>query len=84
MTNTAPAQALLNRLDGVVTSVIDAAAIETDKLGQFPASSLAALIVSAYEGALLQSRVAGNVQAMRDTSAALLDLIRLSLPGRTP
>ncbi len=45
------------------------------------ARSLAALIVSAYEGALLQARVAGEVQPMRDTSQALLDLIRLSLPG---
>lgn len=45
------------------------------------ARGLAALIVSAYEGALLQARVAGEVQPMRDTSAALLDLIRLSLPG---
>jgi len=44
------------------------------------ARGLAALIVSAYEGALLQSRVAGNVQAMHDTSVALLDLLRLSLP----
>lgn len=61
-----------------------AAALAAAGIAELRASSLAALIVSAYEGALLQSRVAGNVQAMRDTSAALLDLIRLSLPGRTP
>jgi TetR/AcrR family transcriptional repressor of lmrAB and yxaGH operons len=46
------------------------------------ASGAAALIVSAYEGALVQARVAGNVQAMRDTSAALVGLLRLALGGR--
>lgn len=50
-------------------------------VAQTRAASLAALIVSAYEGALLQARVAGNVQAMRDTSVALLDLVRISLPN---
>lgn len=44
------------------------------------ARNLAALTVSAYEGALVQSRVAGNVDAMQATSHALLDLVRLSLP----
>ena len=44
------------------------------------AHNLAALTVSAYEGALVQSRVAGNVDAMQATSQALLDLVRLSLP----
>ena len=46
------------------------------------AQSIAALMVSAYEGALIQSRVAGNVRAMRDTTDALLDLIRLHLPAK--
>ncbi len=45
------------------------------------ARNLAALTVSAYEGALVQSRVAGNVDAMQATSQALLDLVRLSLPS---
>lgn len=45
------------------------------------AHSLAALTVSAYEGALVQARVAGNVDAMQATSKALLDLVRLSLPA---
>ena len=40
------------------------------------ASQLATLIVSAYEGALLQARVAGTLAAMRETSAALVSLIR--------
>lgn len=59
MTNSAPAQALLNQLDGVVTSVIDAAAIETDKLGQFPASSLAALRSAGLLGLISDASVGG-------------------------
>ena len=43
-------------------------------------ANLSALMVSAYEGALLQARVAGQVQAMQNTTEALVDLIRLSLP----
>ena len=46
------------------------------------ARGAAALIVSAYEGALVQARVAGTVQAMRDTSEALVGLLRLALGGR--
>lgn len=42
-------------------------------------ANLAALMVSAYEGALLQARVAGQVQAMQSTTEALVDLIRLSV-----
>lgn len=42
----------------------------------------AALIVSAYEGALVQARVAGKVQAMSDASEALVGLLRLSLGRR--
>lgn len=55
-------------------------------LAEPQARSLAALIVSAYEGALLQSRVAGSVQAMRETSHALIGLVQLSLreAGSTP
>jgi TetR/AcrR family transcriptional repressor of lmrAB and yxaGH operons len=39
------------------------------------AAQLAALIVSAYEGALVQARVAGQVDAMRDTTDALVELV---------
>jgi TetR/AcrR family transcriptional repressor of lmrAB and yxaGH operons len=46
------------------------------------ASGAAALIVSAYEGALVQARVAGSVQAMSDASRALVGLLRLSLGRR--
>ncbi|MFZ2325414.1 MAG: TetR/AcrR family transcriptional regulator, partial [Rhodoferax sp.] len=47
------------------------------------AAQLAALIVSAYEGALVQARVAGQVDAMRDTTDALVELVRASLPDTT-
>lgn len=43
------------------------------------ARATASLIVSAYEGALLQSRVAENVNIMQETSEALMGFIRASL-----
>jgi hypothetical protein len=43
------------------------------------ARATASLMVSAYEGALLQSRVAQNVDIMRETSEALTALIRANL-----
>lgn len=52
-------------------------------IAQAQARGAAALIVSAYEGALLQARVAGSVQAMRDTSEALIGLLRLALAERS-
>jgi TetR/AcrR family transcriptional repressor of lmrAB and yxaGH operons len=51
-------------------------------MAQEQASAAAALIVSAYEGALVQARVAGNVQAMRQTSESLVALLRLALGRR--
>lgn len=44
-----------------------------------PARACAALMVSAYEGALIQARVAGTVQPMRDTAQALIAMVQLSL-----
>jgi len=52
-------------------------------MAQAQARGAAALIVSAYEGALVQARVAGSVQAMRDTSEALIGLLRLALAERS-
>ena len=51
-------------------------------MAQERALGVAALIVSAYEGALVQARVAGNVRVMRDTSEALVGLLRLALGGQ--
>ncbi len=48
------------------------------------AEGVSALIVSAYEGALLQARVAGSTEAMQSTTQALVHLVRANLPGRTP
>jgi TetR/AcrR family transcriptional repressor of lmrAB and yxaGH operons len=48
------------------------------------AGSLATLIVSAYEGALIQARVAGNPKPLQDTSRTLLDIVRASLPVKQP
>lgn len=52
-----------------------------ENAGVTPARSanLAALIVSAYEGALIQARVAGQVDTMQNTIDAIVDLIRLSI-----
>ncbi len=46
------------------------------------ARSLAALIVSAYEGALLQARVAGKVTVMQETTEALQLMIQVSMTKR--
>lgn len=44
------------------------------------AGSLAALIVAAYEGGLIQARVAGSKKPLQDTAAMLLEVIRDALP----
>jgi TetR/AcrR family transcriptional regulator, lmrAB and yxaGH operons repressor len=59
--------------------VLEAAGVEATA-----ANNIAALMVSAYEGSLIQARVAGSVAPMREASAALLELIRLSLPRANP
>jgi len=71
MSHTTPAQALLNTLDGVVSSVIDGAAIETDKLGQFPASSLAALRSAGLLGLISDASVGGAGADMGHASRAV-------------
>jgi TetR/AcrR family transcriptional regulator, lmrAB and yxaGH operons repressor len=47
------------------------------------AQRVAALVVSTYEGALLQARVAGHVGPMADSAAALLDLLDTLMPSST-
>ncbi len=46
------------------------------------AQQLSALIVSAYEGALIQARVSGNATPMRDTTDMLLALVRSELAAK--
>lgn len=44
------------------------------------ADALAALVVAAYEGALLQARVAGSPEPMRQVSDALIGILKLHRP----
>lgn len=52
------------------------------------ANGLAALVIAAYEGGLIQARVAGHTQPMQDTADSLMHLLQLALPspatGDTP
>jgi TetR/AcrR family transcriptional repressor of lmrAB and yxaGH operons len=54
-------------------------ALENAGVAPERSANLAALMVSAYEGALIQARVAGQVDAMQSTTEALVELIRLSI-----
>ena len=45
------------------------------------AASLAAMIVSAYEGGLIQARVAGSKKPLQDTAHMLLEVLHSSLPA---
>ncbi len=70
--------ALADGFSSIRTHLADA--LQHSGIDAARSANLAALMVSAYEGALLQARVAGQVQAMQNTTEALVDLIRLSLP----
>lgn len=54
--------------------LLSAAGVATPRAG-----NLATLIVAAYEGALMQSRVAGGGQALTDTADALIGFIELEI-----
>jgi TetR/AcrR family transcriptional repressor of lmrAB and yxaGH operons len=43
------------------------------------AASLAAMVVSAYEGGLIQARVAGSKKPLQDTAHMLLEVLQSSL-----
>jgi len=45
------------------------------------AASLAAMVVSAYEGGLIQARVAGSKKPLQDTAHMLLEVLQSSLPA---
>lgn len=79
-------QALANGFAAIRATL--ATALATAGMEPTPARDMAALMVSAYEGALLQARVAGQPDSMQHTAQALLPLLRLSLqaaahPGQT-
>lgn len=65
-----------------------AQALTTGGLDAARAHSLATLVIAAYEGGLIQARVAGNTQPMQDTADSLMHLLQLALPpsstGETP
>jgi TetR/AcrR family transcriptional repressor of lmrAB and yxaGH operons len=56
-----------------------AKALESAGIKQHEAGNLSALIVSAYEGALIQGRVSGSSDTMRSTTDALLEIIQLKI-----
>jgi TetR/AcrR family transcriptional regulator, lmrAB and yxaGH operons repressor len=59
------------------------AALEASGLPAPQAQGLAALMLAAYEGGLLQARVAGNAEPMARATSTLLALIQASLARRT-
>lgn len=61
-----------------------AALLAASGLAPRRAQSLAALFVAAYEGGLMQARVAGDVRPMGDSAEALLSLLQSELAPRTP
>jgi TetR/AcrR family transcriptional repressor of lmrAB and yxaGH operons len=48
------------------------------------AAGLSSLIVSAYEGGLIQARVAGSAGPLQDTAATLLDTLAALMPKGQP
>jgi len=60
------------RIRSVLTDRLQASGFEAQRAGR-----LAALIVSTYEGGLVQSRVAGTSQPLREASEALIDMLRM-------
>lgn len=74
--------ALAKGFDAIRTSL--RLAFEGAHLDPTTAASLAALIVSAYEGALVQARVAGSVKVMQETTHALTLLVQSQLSIHKP
>jgi TetR/AcrR family transcriptional regulator, lmrAB and yxaGH operons repressor len=58
-----------------------AVALSTAGLAAPRSRAVAALIVSAYEGALMQARVAGDIAPMQDAADTLLELLQRELDG---
>ena len=61
-----------------------AALLQQSGLEPARAAGLATLTVAAYEGALIQARVAGDARPMRDTADALLSLLATELEAARP
>jgi TetR/AcrR family transcriptional repressor of lmrAB and yxaGH operons len=68
------------QLRAKLTEVFVASGVASER-----AQSLAMLFVAAYEGALMQARVAGKVEPIQETSAMLVDMLRREIEmGRAP
>jgi TetR/AcrR family transcriptional repressor of lmrAB and yxaGH operons len=61
-----------------------AAMLASAGVAQARARNLATLIVAAYEGALMQARVAGDGQTLGDTAEALLALVQSEVDSKGP
>jgi TetR/AcrR family transcriptional regulator, lmrAB and yxaGH operons repressor len=59
-------------------------ALELSGVKEAKAQNTATLMVSAYEGALLQARVAGQVRPMRDTTNAVVGLLHSEVSPSRP
>jgi TetR/AcrR family transcriptional repressor of lmrAB and yxaGH operons len=64
---------------GTLTGALVASGIDAPLAGR-----LASLIVSAYEGGLIQARVAGSGGPLQDTATTLLDTLRALIPQGRP
>jgi TetR/AcrR family transcriptional repressor of lmrAB and yxaGH operons len=61
-----------------------AAALVRTGYGADQANAVAALLVAAYEGGLLQARVAGSIEPMSQVGTALLAVLKLYHPKEQP
>ena len=61
-----------------------AAALGTAGVGAAQSQQLGALVVSAYEGALMQARVAGRIEPMAETTKALFAVIEQAVDAAAP
>jgi TetR/AcrR family transcriptional repressor of lmrAB and yxaGH operons len=73
-------------LDAAFTAIRGrlARALSAAGLSDAAAAAMAALLVAGYEGALLQARVAGSPDALRQTRAALIAALTAQLPAGGP
>lgn len=84
---TTPADTELRAALGAAFAAIRARltqALTVAGLSEAAAAAMAALLLAAYEGALLQARVAGSPEALRQTRAALLAALTAQLPAGGP
>ncbi len=79
----APVRQALDQAFGRLRGLL-AARLATDGLPPPRAEALATLLIAAYEGGLIQSRVAGDAAPMQAASSLLLDLVQRELDAAGP